>query len=63
MRVGIKLNKQTLDMTTWTHRDVLKLDYAKKSNINLLLVYPRHDNYLLKNNKLLSFQISDLEKI
>lgn len=57
------LSKQTLDMTTWTHRDVLKLDYAKKSNINLLLVYPRHDNYLLKNNKLLSFQISDLEKI
>ena len=50
-------------MTTWTHRDVLKLDYAKKSNINLLLVYPRHNNYLLKNNKLLSFQISDLEKI
>lgn len=57
------LEKQTIDMTTWTKRDVIKLETAKRNNIRLALIYPHHDNYLIENNKITTFKINELEKI
>lgn len=57
------LEKQTIDMTTWTKRDVVKLETAKRNNIRLALIYPHHNNYLVENNKITTFKINELEKI
>lgn len=57
------LNKQTIDMTTWTIRDIKKINVARNSGIRLVLIYPKHSNYLIENNKTTTFQSSELEKI
>ena len=57
------LEKQTIDMTTWTKRDVVKLETAKRNNIRLALIYPHHNNYLIENSKTTTFKINELEKI
>ena len=57
------LEKQSIDMTTWIKRDVIKLETAKRNNIRLALIYPHHNNYLVENNKIITFKINELEKI
>lgn len=57
------LQKQTLDMTTWTTRDVIKLETARRNNVRLALIYPHHNNCLVENNKITTFKINELEKI
>lgn len=51
------------DMSTWFKRDVNKLNVAKKNKINLLLVYPRHKNYLVQNGQVTTIDINDINKI
>lgn len=51
------------DMSTWFKRDVNKLNVAKKNKINLLLVYPRHKNYLVQNGQITTIDINDINKI
>ena len=55
------------DMSTWTTRDPLKLKTALKNKINLLLIYPKNDSYLVKNGlmtnvgKINAVDISDID--
>lgn len=55
------------DMSTWTTRDPLKLNTALKNKINLLLIYPKNDSYLVKNGsisnigKINAIDISDID--
>ena len=51
------------DMSTWYFRDPYKLKIAIENNINLLLVYPKHKNYLVKNRKITTIDINDINKI
>lgn len=51
------------DMSTWTKRDPKKLKTAIENNINLLLIYPKHKNYLIKNGKITTININDIDKI
>lgn len=53
----------TYDMTTWVIRDTNKLNIAKKNNLKLYLVYPKHTHYLLNNQKLTASEINELWKI
>ena len=39
-------------MKTWTVRDVNKLNTAKENKINLLLIYPKHDTYLVTQGEI-----------
>lgn len=57
------LDNTKLDMTTWTTRDPKKLKVAKENNINLVLIYPRHTNYILKNKELTALKINELWEI
>lgn len=55
-----------VDMTTWTTRDVKKLNWAKKSKIKLLLIYPKNDSYLVKDgilNNIGTFNVIDINDI
>ena len=51
------------DMSTWFKRDPKKLEIAKRNKINLLLVYPRHKNYLVQNGQITTIDINDINKI
>ena len=51
------------DMSTWYRRDVTKLNVAMENKINLLLVYPRHNTYLIKNGQITTIDINDINKI
>lgn len=51
------------DMSTWYIRDVKKLNKAKESKINLLLVYPNHVSYLIINGDMINIGIFDIAKI
>lgn len=55
-----KMESVGVDMSTWIIRDVNKLQTAKRNNINLLLVYPRNENYFLHNRKLIKVDINDI---
>ena len=57
------LKNYSLDMSTWTIRDVRKLGTAKMNGINLYLIYPKHTNYLLRDGKLIASEINDLWKM
>ena len=50
-------------MDTWTKRDPLKLKIALENNINLVLVYPRNNCYLISNGKISTIDINDINKI
>ena len=50
-------------MSTWTKRDPKKLKTAIENNINLLLIYPKHENYLIQNGKITTININDIDKI
>lgn len=52
-----------IDMTTWTKRDVNKLNVATRNKITLLLIYPRNESYLLKNSILRNIGKIDINKI
>lgn len=51
------------DMSTWFKRDPKKLEIAKRNKVNLLLVYPRHKNYLVQNGQVTTIDINDINKI
>ena len=51
------------DMSTWVKRDPYKLQIAIKNKINLLLVYPKHKTYLIKDGKITTININDIDKI
>ena len=51
------------DMSTWTTRDPKKLQTAINSKINLLLIYPKHKTYLVKDGKITTIDINDINKI
>lgn len=53
------INESHCDMTTFTTRDPHKLDVAKQNNITLILVYPRHKNWIVQNGKLQVLESSD----
>ena len=61
------MESKGVDMSTWTKRDVNKLNIAKKNRIKLLLIYPKHDSYLVSNgkieniNKIDMFDINDIK--
>lgn len=59
----LQMKNKNLDMSTWIKRDPYKLDIAKRNNIKLLLIYPRHNNYLLKDGEILTIDINDINKI
>ena len=58
-----KMEKSGKDMSTWVLRDTKKLETAKRNNINLLLIYPRHKNYLVQNGQITTIDINDINKI
>lgn len=43
--------------------DPYKLQTAIKNKINLLLVYPKHKTYLIKDGKITTININDIDKI
>lgn len=49
-----------VNMDTWVRRDPLKLLTAKQNKITLLLIYPRHNSYLIKNGEITASQINEL---
>lgn len=51
------------DMRTWTDRDVKKLYVAKRNRIKLLLVYPRHKAFLVKDGNITTIDINNINKI
>lgn len=46
------MNSRGIDMRTWTERDPKKIQVAKRNNISLLLIYPKHNSYLIKNGNM-----------
>ena len=44
------MNYKGEDMSTWIKRDPKKLKIALDNKINLLLVYPKHNTYLVKDS-------------
>lgn len=59
----IKMQDANKDMSTWFKRDVNKIETAKRNKINLLLVYPRHKNYLVQNGQVTTIDINNINKI
>ena len=51
------------DMSTWTTRDPRKLKTALQNGVTLILVYPRHSTYLVKDGKITTIDINDINKI
>ena len=49
-----------VNMDTWIRRDPLKLSVAKQNKINLLLIYPKHDSYLVKDGEITASQSNEL---
>lgn len=47
-----KENNKSYSMDTWLHRDPIKIQTAKDNKINLLLIYPKYNNYLIKNGQI-----------
>lgn len=52
---------QKVNMDTWTRRDPIKLNTAKKNGITLILVYPRHNTYIVKDGKVTTLQLDELQ--
>ena len=48
---------------TYTIRDPKKITTAKQNNINLLLIYPRNDSYLIANGTMKNIGKFDITKI
>lgn len=59
----VKMQDSGKDMSTWFKRDVYKLEIAKRNKIKLLLVYPRHNTYLVKDGQVTTIDINDINKI
>ena len=49
--------------TTYTIRDPNKIKIAKQNNINLLLIYPKNDSYLIQNGILKNIGKFDITKL
>ena len=58
-----KLIDAGYDMSTWTKRDPRKLKIAIDNKIKLLLIYPKHNNYLVKDGRITTIDINDINKI
>lgn len=58
-----KMEEKGISMDTWIRRDPIKLEKALDNKINLLLVYPRENNYLVQNGKIVTIDINDINKI
>lgn len=58
-----KLQSNKYDMRTWTERDPRKLQTALKNKITLILIYPKHKTYLVKDGKMTTIDINDINKI
>lgn len=58
---GSKMAKDII--ITWTIRDPKKLNTAINNNIKLVLVYPKHNVYLIKNGKMTTININDINRI
>ena len=57
-------NKHKRDnINTWTKRDPMKLQTALDNKINLLLIYPKHTNYLVSNGHIGTADINDISKM
>lgn len=54
-----KMSKKA-NMDTWTIRDPNKLNVAIKNKITLILVYPKHDVYIVKDGKITTLQIDKI---
>ena len=50
-------------MSTWVKRDPKKLQTAIKNGIKLVIVYPKHNTYLIKDGKITTIDINDINKI
>lgn len=46
-----------VNMDTWIKRDPIKLQTAKQNGITLILVYPRHNTYVVKDGKVTTLQL------
>ena len=57
------LEAHKFDSTVFTNRDPNKLQIAKQNNIKLLLIYPSHNSYYLKNSTLENIGKFDIAKI
>lgn len=57
------LEAHKFDSTVFTNRDPNKLQIAKQNNIKLLLIYPSHNSYYLKNSILENIGKFDIAKI
>lgn len=55
--------EQGYDMSTWVKRDPKKLQTAIKNGIKLVIVYPKHNTYLIKDGKITTIDINDINKI
>ncbi len=51
------------DPSTFTVRDPKKLKIACENKINLLLIYPKNDSYLVTNSQLKNIGKFDVTKI
>lgn len=58
-----RLLDRGFDMSTWTRRDPHKLQTALRNKITLILIYPKHDTYLVKDGKITTIDINDINKI
>ena len=58
-----KAKKAREIISIWTNRDPYKLATAIKNKINLVLVYPKHNVYLIKNGKMTTININDINRI
>lgn len=59
----VKMQNKGINMSTWTNRDPLKLQTAISNKINLVLVYPRNNSYVIKNGIIKTIDINDINKI
>lgn len=57
------LETTKLDMTVWIEKDPHKLEVAKKNNITLVLIYPKHTHYILRDGELTALKINELWEI
>lgn len=63
VREAEMLQQHGFSLNTYKVRDVNKLNIAKRNKINLLLIYPRHDSYFIKNGNIKNIGKFDITKI
>ncbi len=57
-------NKTKRDhLKIWTEKDPMKLKTALDNKINLLLIYPKHTNYLVSTGHIGTADINDISKM